>query len=319
MASSSVPKLYYSVIEDVIANVRDAFIDEGVDEQALTELKQVWKKKLDESKAIEKEAEQIPHKPVSQPHQPVQHVTTNLGATPITHHQLTMPPGMVQTLLQYTQQGSSDVQKAMSLNLPQKLTLTVPAHLAQSGLQTLVSGPGSTTVQLTPEMANSLFQGNVITQTHSNNLQHGGQQIAGVHYQTLTSEQLKNAQQYTVTIPVSTSQSQASVIGQIDGADDTSDEEDEDDFQDNDDDHDDNDDDQNEDDIGEEDEEPLNSDDDVSEEDPSDLFDTENVVVCQYDKITRSKNRWKFHLKDGIMNLQGKDFVFHKALGDSEW
>lgn len=31
--------------------------------------------------------------------------------------------------------------------------------------------------------------------------------------------------------------------------------------------------------------EPLNSNDDVSEEDPSDLFDTENVVVCQYDKV----------------------------------
>lgn len=36
----------------------------------------------------------------------------------------------------------------------------------------------------------------------------GGQQIAGVHYQTLTSEQLKNAQQFTVAIPVTTPQSQ---------------------------------------------------------------------------------------------------------------
>lgn len=33
-------------------------------------------------------------------------------------------------------------------------------------------------------------------------------------------------------------------------------------------------------------EEPLNSGDDVSEEDPSDMFDTDNVVVCQYDKVT---------------------------------
>jgi len=32
-------------------------------------------------------------------------------------------------------------------------------------------------------------------------------------------------------------------------------------------------------------EEPLNSGDDVSEEDPSDMFDTDNVVVCQYDKV----------------------------------
>lgn len=32
-------------------------------------------------------------------------------------------------------------------------------------------------------------------------------------------------------------------------------------------------------------EEPLNSEDDVSDEDPMDLFDTDNVVVCQYDKV----------------------------------
>jgi len=68
-----------------------------------------------------------------------------------------------------------------------------------------------------------------------------------------------------------------------------------------------------------EDEEPLNSGDDVSDEDPTELFETDNVVVCQYDKITRSRNKWKFHLKDGIMNLQGKDYVFQKAVGDAEW
>lgn len=42
------------------------------------------------------------------------------------------------------------------------------------------------------------------------------------------------------------------------------------------------------------------------------------VKVC-YFQITRSRNRWKFHLKDGIMNLNGEDFVFQKANGDAEW
>ncbi|CAG2180255.1 unnamed protein product, partial [Oppiella nova] len=88
-----------------------------------------------------------------------------------------------------------------------------------------------------------------------------------------------------------------------------------------DDDHEDNDEEVNDDDNdGQgEDEEPLNSEDDVSDEDPTELFETDNVVVCQYDKITRSRNKWKFHLKDGIMNLQGKDYVFQKAVGDAEW
>ncbi|XP_061914367.1 TFIIA-alpha and beta-like factor [Entelurus aequoreus] len=68
-----------------------------------------------------------------------------------------------------------------------------------------------------------------------------------------------------------------------------------------------------------EDEDPLNSGDDVVEQDIPDLFDTENVIVCQYDKIHRSKNRWKFHLKDGVVCYGGRDYVFSKAIGEAEW
>lgn len=80
----------------------------------------------------------------------------------------------------------------------------------------------------------------------------------------------------------------------------------------------------------------------ILDEDAADLFDTDNVVVCQYDKvielifclkdpvlyyffnfftnqITRSRNKWKFYLKDGIMNIGGKDYVFQKSNGDAEW
>jgi len=112
-------------------------------------------------------------------------------------------------------------------------------------------------------------------------------------------------------------------IIQLDGPADSSDEEDPvDDDDDGDDDDDDDDDDidpdADDDDEGVE-EEPLGSEDDISDEDASDLFETDNVVVCQYDKITRARNKWKFHLKDGIMNLNGKDYVFQRAHGDAEW
>uniref|UniRef100_A0A8C2SQ54 Ral transcription factor IIA subunit 1 like n=1 Tax=Coturnix japonica TaxID=93934 RepID=A0A8C2SQ54_COTJA len=66
-------------------------------------------------------------------------------------------------------------------------------------------------------------------------------------------------------------------------------------------------------------EDPLNSADDVSDLDVADLFDTNNVIVCQYEKIHRSKNKWKFFLKDGVMSFDGKDYVFAKAIGDAEW
>merc|ERR1712226_1612184 len=106
------------------------------------------------------------------------------------------------------------------------------------------------------------------------------------------------------------------MLPQVDGPNDSSD----------DDDDDDDDDDRDldgidDDDDGEDgaDEEPLGSNDDISDEDPSDLFNTANVVVCQWDKIGRARNKWKFHLKDGIMNLNGKDYVFQKAIGEAEW
>lgn len=46
-------KLYRGVIEDVVNGVREAFLDEGVDEAVLLELKQIWENKLAASKAID--------------------------------------------------------------------------------------------------------------------------------------------------------------------------------------------------------------------------------------------------------------------------
>lgn len=39
-------KLYQAVIADVISNVKEAFQDEGVDDQVLQELKHIWESKL---------------------------------------------------------------------------------------------------------------------------------------------------------------------------------------------------------------------------------------------------------------------------------
>lgn len=53
------------MIEDVVTNVRDAFLDEGVDEQVLQEMKQIWTNRLMASKAVEVLPE--PTAPQSQP------------------------------------------------------------------------------------------------------------------------------------------------------------------------------------------------------------------------------------------------------------
>ncbi|XP_012859368.2 TFIIA-alpha and beta-like factor, partial [Echinops telfairi] len=48
-----VPKLYRSVIEDVIERVRNLFAEEGIEEQVLKDLKQLWETKVLQSKATE--------------------------------------------------------------------------------------------------------------------------------------------------------------------------------------------------------------------------------------------------------------------------
>ncbi|XP_006822147.1 uncharacterized protein LOC102802286 [Saccoglossus kowalevskii] len=59
MAQNSVSKLYQSVIDDVINNVRESFLDEGVDDQVLQELKHIWESKLAQSKALDQQNDTV--------------------------------------------------------------------------------------------------------------------------------------------------------------------------------------------------------------------------------------------------------------------
>lgn len=94
------------------------------------------------------------------------------------------------------------------------------------------------------------------------------------------------------------------IAKQLDGALDSSEEdesEESDDNMDNDDDDDldkDDDDDAEHEDAAEE--EPLNSEDDVTDEDSAEVFDTDNVIVCQYDKVSSGGG---FPCASSIVNL----------------
>lgn len=103
---------------------------------------------------------------------------------------------------------------------------------------------------------------------------------------------------------------------QLDGAVDTSDEdesEESDDNMDNDDDDDlDKDDDEDAENDGGAEEEPLNSDDDVTDEDASDVFETDNVIVCQYDKVSC----WSYYLSAFILAIMDILCVFSFGFTD---
>lgn len=141
---------------------------------------------------------------------------------------------------------------------PRVLTIQVPASALQENQlhQALTATPIITSIMsLPPALASSVLQQHINSVLQNNAMQH----------------------------PIAMQK-------QLDGSADTSDEDGSDisdDNLDNDDDDIDKEDEDEGDDIGAE-EEPLNSDDDVSEEEQADLFDTDNVVVCQYDKVCSS-------------------------------
>ncbi|PON75608.1 IIA transcription factor [Parasponia andersonii] len=71
------------------------------------------------------------------------------------------------------------------------------------------------------------------------------------------------------------------------------------------------------DDVGEDDDDepPLNEndDDDLDDVDQGEELNTQHLVLAQFDKVTRTKSRWKCTLKDGIMHINNKDILFNKV------
>ncbi|OCT68204.1 hypothetical protein XELAEV_18039500mg [Xenopus laevis] len=352
--ANPVPKLYRSVIEDVINDVRELFLDEGVDEQVLMELKTLWESKLMQSKAVDgfhSEEQQLllqaqQQQQHAQHHHVQQHPQQQQAASHQTQqvlipatHQAPQQQVLVQEskLIQHmTPQGMSAAATAATLALPAGVT-PVQQLITNSanGAQYLIQPQQSMVLQqqVIPQMQPGGVQAPVIQQVLAP-IPGGLSQQTGVIIQpqqilftgnktqviptTMSAPQAPTQGQLTVTSQQQQQgQQQTSIVLQVDGAGDTSSEEDEDEDEDYDDEEEEDKEKDGED--GQVEEEPLNSEDDVSDEEGQELFDTENVVVCQYDKIHRSKNKWKFHLKDGIMNLNGRDFVFSKAIGDAEW
>lgn len=433
LSQTSVLKLYNTVIDDVITGVRDAFLDEGVDEQVLQEMKQVWTAKLMASKAVESAPElqeqqppailanstksvshskangtkkskaaaaaaaaaanqenqngtgksssttgasasqikseaggtqletqnnqqvpQVQPPPLAQTQSTVQQPTQAAGAQP------PAPPAAVVAALDPNKMVAIQITLPAQPNVPNSqprvLTIQVPASaLQENQLQQVLTGPIITSIMpLPPQIASSVLQQHVNSYLQNNAMNaiqihkqmDGAYDIPDSELNQTVADQLLE-QQVINTLAhkklciaqdaPSTSCSKMSYIKvmrnrkrvaieikhQVDGAVDTSDEEasdiSDDNIGDDDDDDLDKEDDEDIDGEGGAEEEPLNSEDDVTDEDASDLFDTDNVVVCQYDKITRSRNKWKFYLKDGIMNISGKDYVFQKSNGDAEW
>ena len=61
------------------------------------------------------------------------------------------------------------------------------------------------------------------------------------------------------------------------------------------------------------------SDDDYLISEGEDDGPDENMMLCLYEKVTRTKARWKCSLKDGVVTINRKDYTFQKAQVEAEW
>ncbi|MES1903533.1 MAG: Transcription initiation factor IIA subunit 1, partial [Paramarteilia canceri] len=64
----------------------------------------------------------------------------------------------------------------------------------------------------------------------------------------------------------------------------------------------------------------LHSADDLNDsEEDLEGFDADNFIVCQYDKVARTKTRWSVQLRNGVVHIDGREYTFCKANGILEW
>ncbi|KAI6223677.1 hypothetical protein M3Y99_01442700 [Aphelenchoides fujianensis] len=332
-ASHGVEDVYRSVISDVITNLRETFLDENVDVDILQQLKKEWEDKVTKSGAV--------------------NIDTNKNLPPPAMRQPPSKPPAQQHAPQHQQQHAANpqpiapapsafVQPSTSNTLPQQSALHSTAHLPSSSSAFVIQGQpqqqqlptamgiGQATLPIQPQQVICPGPGGFYLQQAN---QFPLQQTLLLNPQTGLSQHLTPQQQQQLFFAAAASgQPQALLqqldpkskkeVAQLDGGpgmtDSSSSEEDEE-----------------EDDsikqfIGMQEqgaeegdgveEDPLNSNDDQSdEEDLETLFDSENVVVCQFEKVNRARSKWKFILKDGIMHLNGSDYCFQKATGEAEW
>jgi len=62
----------------------------------------------------------------------------------------------------------------------------------------------------------------------------------------------------------------------------------------------------------------LNSGDDDSDDDEQ-AAQTNNLLLCVYEKVKHSKSKWNCQFKHGLLHHAGQDYVFQKGIGNFDW
>jgi len=63
----------------------------------------------------------------------------------------------------------------------------------------------------------------------------------------------------------------------------------------------------------------LDSDDDLNLTEEEDNLEGGNFLICQHDKVSRIKHKYTLQLRNGIVRVKDREYVFFKASGILEW
>lgn len=289
MSNLEASKLYESIIEEVINDSRQDFENSGIDETTLQELKKLWREKLTQSQVAKfswDDEQQVSHQTYSgagvvDDDNVRQQMLMNNDLNLNSASGLELPPQMQNEQLSYGATNDPTVSAINNSNMNNNdMGIQVP-NIGQSFNEYDDDNNGDL---MLPSQTDGAFEISFMTDNPR-----------------ATLEALKRKQKRK--------------SHQVDGAEDE--EEDDEIVKEEDDDEED-------DDEGIfNDSDDINSDlDDDLESEKSDEEDGEQegqIMLCLYDKVQRVKNKWKCNLKEGVANIDGKDYVFQKSNGESEW
>lgn len=339
----SVASIYKFVIEDVIKNIRQDFINEGVDEQIIGDLQKLWEVKLAETQVLQNEDEftnytdlpaaftnphrDFPQLPIPNAGQsPSQHdvlnpslVLSSIRQNPYSSSTLiptseitgadvsSLPHYQPEPRLPSVASITSPINSQTDLGRPQPYMPPVAPWQAINIMSKVVnpvrnmSNTTSSRLPLATALTGNVAQARGTKRNHSNiaNITPQEESTSATPLKKQKTNTTNRVPNKKTTAPKgNNTKLKSEPITQLDGQDDFDDVE----FE------------------SPEVEEGVDLGPDLDDKDNEEEDETaENLVLCQFDKVTRTKNKWKCVLKDGIMHLKGRDYVFHKATGEFEW
>ncbi|EGG21004.1 transcription factor IIA [Cavenderia fasciculata] len=296
--SGATSSVYRHIIDDVIRCIRVEFLNEGLDDSIIMELQNMWETRLNQA-----EPQQAPPQP-----QDAISTTATTTSTSSTNHIQSAPEQVRQSLNSLRQINSSP----QSFGKPQQfmpkndIVATTLAGLSNNGNTSTTSTTSSTTTTTSASSSTGTTSPNQQQQQQLPSA-HSLRSIMNIPQNDGSFESKEEMDQYIID-KLSKNQNQSCsfsiTIPQLDG--------------------------NGGDEVGEEDmeehrpdasvdpQDSLNSDLDDDEEDDQGQ-EIEHFVLCQYEKVSRIKNKRKCVLKDGVMHLNGRDYLFNKANGELVW